>query len=477
MTVSTSRLASALLAVLLLSSIPVHAQVGTHGIPALSMAGGGPAFVHDNDALFLNPANLLYPNQRGRAVLTLGQTQAFTGGNLYQFSHYNNTFTSGQQLTSSDVTAVLDAWFGADRRRAGVYAEAVPVAFSYRLRERAFGFGIRARTYSQAGLNRGLFDLVLRGTEETRQVPLDLEFGHLSTVDVSVAYSQALLDGRLTVGAAPKLVFGMEYVDVDMTSTVDVEEDALAHRFTYSAQAAGGIGGGLIADFNLFESDPMANVSVSPFSAVAGQGFGLDLGATFAVRDDLLVAASLTDLGQVSWSADAQTVTPLGSEFRFDGLTFNRDRLRDEFDNSFGSYLEAQLDSLAREAYAQVERDDNGFASALPTAAHVGGTWFVTPKATVAVGSSMGLNQAPGNLSRVPSLYAGAEYRLGGRFALPLRSGIRLGGQGALTVGFGLGLETPVYDFGLSVAATPKTDVLGAGGRYMVALSIGTVRF
>ncbi len=477
MTASILRHTGLLLAVLLLSHGTLHAQVGTHGLPALGMAGGGPAFVHDNDALFLNPANLLYPGQRGRGVLTLGQTQAFTGGSLYQFNHYNATFTGGQQLTGHDVTATLDAWFGADRRRAGVFAEAVPLAFSYRLPRRAFGLAVRARTYSQAGLNRGLFDLVLRGTEESREIPLDLEFGHLSTVDVSVAYSQALLGGRLTVGVAPKIVFGLEYMQAEMTSTVVVEDDALAHRFAYTARAAGGVSGGLVAGFSLFQSDPMANVEISPFSGIAGQGFGVDLGATFALRNDVLVAASLTDLGQIAWRQDAQTVTPLGSEFRFDGLTFDRDRLRDEYDNSVGAYLEAQLDSLAREAYAGVARDLSGFTSALPAAAHVGGTWFITRKATLAAGSSVALNRAPGSLSHQPSFYAGAEYRLGGRVALPLRTGLRMGGEGALTVGFGLGLETPVYDFGLSVAATPKTDVLGAGGRYMVALSVGTFRF
>jgi hypothetical protein len=74
-------------------------------------------------------------------------------------------------------------------------------------------------------------------------------------------------------------------------------------------------------------------------------------------------------------------------------------------------------------------------------------------------------------------LYAGAEYRLGGRFAIPVRTGVRVGGAGALTVGFGFGIHTPIYDLDISLAATPKTDVLGAGGRYMIGLSLGTFRF
>ena len=134
------------------------------------------------------------------------------------------------------------------------------------------------------------------------------------------------------------------------------------------------------------------------------------------------------------------------------------------------------MDSLARQAYSTVNRAKGSFTAPLPTAAHLGAA-FYPGKATLTVGTSMGLNEAPGNLSRVPSLYAGAEYRLGGRFALPVRTGVRVGGQGALTLGFGFGLHTPLYDFDLSFAATPKTDIMGAGGRYMLALSLGTFRF
>ncbi|RMF54259.1 MAG: hypothetical protein D6746_14660, partial [Bacteroidetes bacterium] len=90
-------------------------------------------------------------------------------------------------------------------------------------------------------------------------------------------------------------------------------------------------------------------------------------------------------------------------------------------------------------------------------------------RATVNMGLSVALNEAPGNLTRKPSVYTGGEYRLG---PVPLRAGVRLGGDGAMTLGVGLGLRTPVYEFGLSVAATPKSDVMGAGGRYVVALSL-----
>ena len=349
MTFSLPRVAGVLLALLALLGTEAQAQIETRSSTAMSLAGGGPAYVLDNDALFLNPANLLHPRQRSRGVLTLGSVRLFSGGDLFQFAHYNSAFTGGQALTDAEVLATLDSWFGADRRHAGVFAESVPLAFSFRLADQAFGLGVRTRTYSQVGLDRGLFDLVLRGTEESRVIPMNMDMRMATTVDVSLAYSRAFMNGRLLVGLAPKFVAGVEYMNAEMLSTLHIEDGALTHAFDYTVRAAGGASGAIADEFNLFSADPLSDLAISP--GLAGKGVGLDLGGTFALQPDLLVSASLTDLGSVTWSEQAQTITPLGAQFRFDGLAFDRDRLEREYDNDFGAYLEAQLDSLARQAY------------------------------------------------------------------------------------------------------------------------------
>ncbi len=101
--------------------------------------------------------------------------------------------------------------------------------------------------------------------------------------------------------------------------------DSLVHRFDYTARAAGPLSTGLFDTFNAFNDDPVDEV-VGGSSGIAGVGGGLDLGATYTVRPGLLVSASITDLGRITWTQDAQTVTPVKDVFRFEGVTLDSDR-------------------------------------------------------------------------------------------------------------------------------------------------------
>ncbi|GIV61263.1 MAG: hypothetical protein KatS3mg044_0129 [Rhodothermaceae bacterium] len=448
-----------------------RAQVETRGVALLATAGGGPAFVRDNDAIHFNPANLLFTDRGARVVLSLGNTRAFTGGDLLQFHYYNEYLASGRTLSDGEVVQMLDGWFGSTGattlRRAGLHADVVPLALTYRGGSWALGLAVRTRSFNQVGLSRGWFDLLLRGTGENRDLPVNASMQALNMTDLTVAFTYRF--DRLFVGLAPKVVLGHSFTDTRFTSTVSVSDDVVEHVYDYTARAAGSFSRDVFDAFDLFADDPFADVAfTNPFGSQAGTGFGADVGITYVAAPGVLVAASLTDLGQIAWNRDAQTVTPVNTTFRFEGLTLNQDRIDREFDGDFGRYAESVLDSLARDAYDEVNRVYGRFTTSLPTAFHFGTAWY-HGRATVNMGLSVALNEAPGNLTRKPSVYTGGEYRLG---PVPLRAGVRLGGDGAMTLGVGLGLRTPVYEFGLSVAATPKSDVMGAGGRYVVALSL-----
>ena len=452
-------------------SAEVQAQVETRGASMLGTGGGGPAFVRDNDAITFNPANLLLSDRGARVVLTLGNTSAFSGGDLFQFNYYNDFFTGGRSLTDADVSEVLDGWFGSteanEQRTAGLYAEFVPLALTVRRDSWAIGVAVRARSFNRVGINRGWLDLVLRGLDENRNIPIDGSFASMATTEVSVALNHRM--GRLLVGVAPKVVFGTSYSRGVFTSTASVSDDAVTHDFDYTIRTAGAISRDFFNTFDLFQSDPFSDVSFSnPFGSVAGKGFGVDLGLTYLASQNVLVSVSLTDLGSVSWDTDAQVVTPTNRSFRFEGLELDTGRINDEFDGDVGSYAENVLDSLAREAYDDVNRAPGGFSTSLPTALHFGSAWYFG-RLSMNMGLSKALNDAPGNLTQKASFHAGGEYRLG---PFPLRAGFRFGGNGALTIGGGIGLRTGVYEFGIAVSASPKSDTMGAGGRYSVALSL-----
>ena len=465
---------------------PARAQLDTRGVSMISTAGGGPAYVRDTDAILFNPANLWLDERGSRFVMTLGSVQAFGGGSLVQFGHYNDSFTGGQTLSTAETRAILDEWMGplsrGTVRYLGVNAEVTPLAVVFRGYGWGGGIAVRTRAYNQIGLSRGLFDLLLVGTDQDGRFPVNVDIRSMATTDISFAFSKMFAPQRLAVGIAPKLVLGLNYAQTTMNSSVTLDDGAIRHDFDYVIRAAGNFNKDIGDAVDLFESSGFLTDAEpyrfdSPFSAVAGTGFGIDLGATHELNPNLVVAASFTDIGFVRWTKNADAVRPSGSSFEFNGLDLDLDRVDEEYGGDFGAYVEDYFESLIEDAYEEVDRTKGSFSTSLPSAFHAGGSWHVRRGLFVVnAGTSIGLNKAAGNLSRRPSLYAGAELHPGRRFSFPIRTGFRVAGSGALTLGFGFGIQTPVYDLSIGVAATPSTTLLGGGGRYTVGLSLATFR-
>lgn len=455
----------------LLVATPAHARQEVRGAAATGVAGGGAAFVRDNNTLFLNPANLVFNERPAHVVLTLGSVHAFTGGDLLQYGYYNDYLTGGRVLTDGDKAALLDGWFGSEIRRVGVQAEVIPLALTVRPTPQwAVGLGVRMRNATQVGLNRGWLEVLLYGNGRDGSVPIDGTFRWQSTVDVTAAVSRYFPALRLAVGVAPKLVLGTEYGEGVFNSTLTTTDAAVRHAFDYQIRAAGGFSGQAAAQFNLFDGNPFADGLARPFSSIAARGVGLDAGATFMPTPALAVAISLTDVGRLTWTEDAQHLTPVNDTFVFDGLVVDFDAINDSFDGSFGDYATSVLDSLARAAYSEVHRTQGSFQTNLPTAFHVGTAWtFWRGRATLTGGMTRALNDAPGNLTTAPLFHAGGVLRLG---PVPLRGGVRLGGD-AMVVGMGVGLNTRRYDLNLGLAVTPYAT---GGARYSLALSLLTLR-
>lgn len=464
----------------------VSAQIETRGVAMMSMAGGGPSYVRDTDALFHNPANLLIDERGSRFVMTLGSVQAFGGGSLVQFSHYNNSFTKGETLTTAEMQGILTDWMGplnkGKVRSVGVAAEVVPIAVAFRGYGWGAGLAVRTRAYNQIGFSRGLFDLLLVGTDQDGAFPVNADIRSIATTEISVGYSRLFANDRLSIGIAPKFILGLNYARTTMDSEVILNDGSITHNFDYVIQAAGNFNKDIGDAVNLFESsgfltDAEPSDFGNPFSAIAGKGFGFDVGATHEVSKNLLVAASFTDIGYVKWTKNADAVSPAGSSFEFDGLDLDLDRVNDEFDGDFGAYVEDYFQTLVEDAYEDVERTKGSFTSYLPGAFHASGSYHALRGLFVVnAGTSIGLNQAAGNMTRKPSFHLGTEFHPGRRYSFPIRTGIRVGGGGAMTVGFGFGIQTPVYDLSIGVAASPKTDLLGGGGRYMFGVSLANFR-
>lgn len=464
----------------LLSSVvglpEVRAQSDAQSAWAIGASGGASAVGSPTASLYANPAHLTVGPSASPFELRLLEVRGYTGGDLLQFNHYERTF--GQQagtLTDAEEASVLDQWFGNARRSASTYGEVVPLALTYRPSDKrwAIGAGLRARSVSRVETGRGPLDLFLVGADSNRTVPVDGGLLGYNTVDLTGTFSYALESTPLSVGASLRFIVGSNYADGALDSEVTVTDSVLIHQFDYTARAAGRFSREVYDTFNVFSADPFQDSYGVGGSGVAGVGAGVDIGATYEVRPDLFVSISLTDLGLIRWSGNAQTVTPANNEFRFEGVELDLDRLQNEFDGNVGEYFKNAVDSLARAAYEDVERERSPFSTGLPATLHVGSTWS-HDSFTIIGGVTAGLNEGAGATSSTPAAYAGGEVRLG---PVPLRAGLRFGGAQAVTLSGGIGLHLRSYQFDIGVTATPSTSTLGSGARYAVAVSLATVRF
>lgn len=473
---------------------PAQGQFQPRSAAALSTGGGGPAFVHDHDALFFNPANLVVDAPERRLWIGLGSLSLYSGGDLFQFRYYNESFTAGRRLTETEKRRILNGWFGPRgagiQRTTSAHADFAPFSIVHQTPDRALGLALRARLYARVSANRGWLDLLLFGTSAAETpLPLNAGWRALSAIDVTVAYSRRLTP-RLALGAAPKLVLGTDYVRARFRSSLTASDDALLHRFDYTLRGAGRAvnevldaritSGERLEKFDLFTRNPYTESPLlvdgeflSPYGVINGVGLGLDVGATYRLAPDWTVAASLTDLGFIRWGHSAQRIEPVNDDLRFEGVTLDAERIRNEFDGDVGRYAQAVVEELADEAYTEIRRDRRRFYSGLPAALHLGAVWRVPDRpARLNAGTSVAFNDVTGNVTRAPALYAGGEYRFGGRYAFPVRSGFRVGGLSALSLSLGTGLETPFGALDAGFSATPYSDWLGRGVRYTAGLSL-----
>lgn len=447
----------------------VHGQSGMRSVGAVGSGGGASALSTGPAAMYSNPANLTVGPPNHNVEIRLFQVGAYTGGDAYQFSHYKTLFTQDRLLSDEEKTTALNEWFGSAQRSTATYVELTPLALTYRSDDGqwAVGLGLRGRTIQRTDLDKGLFDLLLRGMGPERTVSVSGRSRVYSIADVKAAFSYRFSSIPLSIGISPSVVLGLGYSGGRLSSTVEVGGDSLVHQFDYAARAAGAMSTGLFDNFNAFQENPISGDDVmGKSSGIAGYGGGVDLGATYEIRPGLHASLSVTDLGVVRWSQDAQTVSPESNAFQYGGID------PDKLDGNIGDQIESKLDSLTEEAYRNVERDRSPFRTGLPTTAHVSSTWdqgiFVFNG-----GLSVGLNDAAGAVPDPVAVHVGSKLDAG---PIPIRLGVRALGSQAVTVSGSFGLDVGFYNLEVAASVTPNTSTLGSGARYAVGLSLGTIR-
>ncbi len=188
------------------------------------------------------------------------------------------------------------------------------------------------------------------------------------------------------------------------------------------------------------------------FPKPAGKGYSFDFGITLRFSDELQLAASVTDLGKITW--DYNTITNNDTDYfayyNFDLST--NDPTYNAFVNDLGGY------------YTQ----DSGttFTTSMPTKIRAGVMFKPSDKFLVEFNWVKGTNDLPGNtIANIFSL--GAEY-----FPvsfIPVRAGVSIGGPGDFYISAGTGLK--FRDLALDVGVHGINQVI-ADKRFSVAFRL-----
>jgi len=485
------------------SSQLLYAQHSHQTSRTLSLGGGGTAYQDLYHANFVNPANLmLNRDTRPRFTLSLaGGVHAQAGGSLANISVYNEYLTGGLTISNQLADDMLGTWFGpntSETRDLAFDAGVIPFGGAYRVSDWAVGFAVRARTSGSTDVSRGFADLIFRGLDSdffSEAAAVNISAEYYAWHEWSAGYARTLLrydnlfgfakNIRIYAGVAPKLLIGTDYTSASLASTLEIHGASdqtggqISHAFRYAVKTAGARADQLDQyriDREL-DNEPVLgdylNPGVSDFTGTKGVSLGLDLGLTaemdlpqnafdlgiFKGKKSLRIGLALTDLGTLSYSDRARTFSA-DDQLIWQGFNYDREIIDSEFDGDESAYFESVLtDSIGNDLYADFGSDQvKSHKPGLPAMIRLG-SHLMLGRFGFMVDTGLGLSDR-GIAGKNAHLSVGSEYRFFN--IVPLRAGLRFGGNSGTTVHAGTGVEFRNVEFTLAAATAPRSRNSGS---------------
>ena len=454
------------------------------GLLIFTSAASGQSLLEGEETGFtsMNPAYVAGPWAEYGVHLSLVGVGGNAGGNLFQFSIYNKYFAQGQRLETETVDALLTEWFGLPTREltAGAQVFLQPLALRVQTRSgHGWMVGVWQRGYARLRTNSGLLDVLLKGPGEPREVPVRFSLTGVQTMELVLTYAHYFPLAHLAVGISPRWIRGGAYVNAQFQSTFQFADSTFTQQFFYTLDVAG-IPARLLEGFDLFDN-PVLNTRpidqyMRAFSGLTsyGSGLGLDLGIAWFPVEDVRVGLALKDIGTIRWTRESYRYTPVNTTFQYSGLDWNIEVLEQEYHNDVSAYLQAQIEDLARGAYEEVQQEARSFEMSLPTTAYAGVTWKTGSQSALGGSMRWTLKDTPATFSQKPIFSVAGYTRL---WAFPLIAGVQWGGERALVVLLGSGVQWGPVAWHVRVVGTPSSALGGRGAFYGTFLSGLQVHF
>ncbi|MDD4847211.1 MAG: DUF5723 family protein [Bacteroidales bacterium] len=281
---------------------------------------------------FSNPAYFL-PYDAYIGIPALGNTNIFLQNSSL---HYDKIFKMGPNNTPQSIMVdgfldqlKTDNWIN-------LRLNEELLGFGFRLKKNFFSVSYRLHAHGNLNFSDALFKLPFKGNSmylgEDNPANIDLKLNMNVYQELAIGY-QRVINEKLSIGARPKILFGLANI-----KTNNINAKVYTDASTYDIRLQYGLDANISSITPIIIKDQKVNVDMDAFTSniitpsFKNIGFGIDLGAEYKITKEIGVAASINDLGFISWKTNNQTVNSTladggqfyeNGSFYFNGLDHN----------------------------------------------------------------------------------------------------------------------------------------------------------
>lgn len=280
--------------------------------------------------LELNPG--LQPMRGYFNIPVLGSFNVGTSSNVLGINDIIDVLDSGEDIFLNDD---LYSRLKSDNRL-NVNLKTDVLSFGWYAGKGFWNVNVGLRADVGASIPQSMFEYLRRvnNTEDINGSFSNMNFNLNAYAEIGLGYSRQITE-KLSVGGRVKVLLGIARAEMAVDNFDIYVDDALTNgdytelnpyqtygSATVNARVSTTMkGGGLSFDETTGQIDGF-DIDESNFG-IAGAGFGIDLGASYKVWDNLTVSAAVLDLGFIKWKEGETTVAaPANGSFEVTGSNY-----------------------------------------------------------------------------------------------------------------------------------------------------------
>jgi len=290
-------------------------------------------------------------------------------GIYYDFYHsgggYNDIIDASGEVARINFNQLLSQL--EDENNLNSYLDVPTIGVAWKKDKLLLSFGHRIRLNSRLDYNNILPKLLAQGNAqhigETVSFAPAINLMSWHEIAVGAAYDI----GKLSIGGKLKYLNGLgniQTTNAQASLYTDPDVYQLTFNTNYQINASAFLDINDITDINL-------NTNISENLFTSNQGIAFDIGVEYKVNDQLSLAASILDIGQIKWSDNAFNYKSQGS-YTYDGINLN------DFITNGSVGFDVKLDTI--QEIFEFDRQAASYTTPIPTQIYLSGNYQLNEK-------------------------------------------------------------------------------------------------